>query len=141
MQMIVLAHKQNIPHSQHNTNRNQISPVPSRSIRYQNQPGANGQLQNSIYGRYHRMLHTQLVGHQLIGVLTVRLAQILVQHNPVADSKDRIHTIYSQEHNVRKVARLQNQFAQQENHNKRCANAAHVAGKTLGFTVYINQLI
>lgn len=134
MQMIVLAHKQNVAHTQHKTNRNKIAPMPGRCVRNQDQAGANGQLQDSIDGRYQRMLHTQLVGHQLIGVLAVRLAQILVQHDSVADSQDRIHTIYSQEHNVRKVARLQNQFAQQENHDERSANAAHVAGKTLGFT-------
>ena len=43
------------------------------------------------------MPNPQLIRHQLISMLPMRLTQVLMQHNAVADSQTTIHTIYQKE--------------------------------------------
>ena len=46
------------------------------------------------------MRNMQFIGHQLVGVLAVRLAQMFVQHDSVYDGQDRVDTINTQQKKI-----------------------------------------
>lgn len=81
------------------------------------------------------MRHTQLVDHELIGMLAVRFAQILVQHYAVTDGQHRVHAIYRQEHDICEVTGLQYQGSQKEYDDEGYAYATHIPGKAFCFVL------
>ena len=64
-------------------------------------------------------------------MLSVRLSQVLVQHNAVDDGESAVNSIYQEKHNPRYVFRGQHQPAQRKEDDKRNANAPHVAREAL----------
>lgn len=91
------------------------------------------QLHGHIEETYLHMSYLQLVGHQLVGVLAVRLTQVLVKHDAVDNRAASIHAVYQQEHQVGDVARLHYQFAEREQHDEGDAYAAHIPCEAFGF--------
>ena len=68
-------------------------------------------------------------------MLSVSLAQILVQHNTMHYSQATVHTIHQQENQPCNILGLDNNISQQEKHNERYTDRTHVAGKTLRLTL------
>ena len=80
------------------------------------------------------MAYLQFIGHQLIGVLAVRLAEILVQHYAVTDGKAAVHSIDEQEYQPRDVARASNQKPHGEQDNERNPDAPDIPSEAFGLT-------
>lgn len=131
VEMVVLLHEEHIRHTKYQQHANQISPVPRGRGGNEDHPGADRELQQHIKAGHQRMLHPQLIGHQLVSVLAMRLAQGLVQHDLVADGQHGVHAAHGQEHDIREIARLQHQASQQEHHDERGAHAADIPRETL----------
>ena len=73
------------------------------------------------------MADVQFVRHQLVGVFAVRLAEVLVQHDAVADGQHRVHSVDGEQHDPAQVAGPQNQCAQREQQYERYRDGADVA--------------
>ena len=132
MQMIVLPLEKHICHSESHQSAHQIPPVRLNGIGAQiNESQRHGQLHTHVDASHYRMRHLQLICHQLIRMLPVRLAQILVQQDSVAYGQNTVHAIYEKENQPCDVLSLHRQLAYAEKHDIRDANAADVARKTL----------
>ena len=129
--MIVLLHEQQIRDEQHQADAQQISPVPQGRVRNQDHTGTNDQLQHHVQRRDHRVLHPQLIRHDLVGMLPVRLAQIFMQQDPVDNREHRVDPIDRQKHDVRDVFRLENQQPEQEDDDECRPDTAHIPRKAL----------
>ena len=46
----------------------------------------------------------QLVSHDLERMLAMRLPKVLMQHDAMADSKDRIYAVHCQQNDIGKIA-------------------------------------
>ena len=123
MQVIILLFEQYISNGQQDKGQCQINPMPG----HQRQPGSRGKnrakvdeaqryykLHKHINAAHQRMRHLQLIGHQLVRMLAVRLAQVLVQQDAMAYGKASIHAIDQQEDEICHVARSENERAYEE---------------------------
>ena len=72
------------------------------------------ELQQRVEGRNLHMPYTQFIGHQLVRMLAVRLAQVLMQQDAMAYGKASIHAIDQQEYEICHVARSENERAYEE---------------------------
>lgn len=108
--------------------------------RQQNQPERNHQLQTHINDRNHHMRYLQLICHQLVNVLTMSLTDILMQHHAMYNSQHTIHSINSQQQDISKVPRQQNQLAQSKQDNKCNPHTAYITGKALRFLTEIKEI-
>lgn len=81
----------------------------------------------------------QLIGHQLIGMLTVCLAEIFMKLDAMTDGQYSIGSIYSKEYYVSKVLCVQYQFAKREKKYERDCNRAHIASKTFGLGAEVEE--
>ena len=66
------------------------------------------------------MVHALLIGHQLVGVLAVGLAQGLVQHDAVDDGQAAVNAIDNQEQQPGHIGLGQNQLADTEQQDEGC---------------------
>ena len=81
------------------------------------------------------MAHLQLIRHQLVRMLTVRLAQILVQHYSMADSQATIHAIYKQEDQISHITSRDDHLTDQEQQDESNADRSHITSKALSLTL------
>ena len=100
-----------------------------------NKPKRHNKLQSHIEERHLHMPNLQLIRHQLVRMLPMRLPQILMQHNPVTDSQHTIHPIHQEEDQVRHIPRLHNQLPDSKQHDKRNTDTTHIPGKALRLTL------
>ena len=77
------------------------------------------------------MAHSQLIGHQLIRMFSMRFSQMLMQHNPMHNRATPVHAIDQQENQPRNIFCCKNQLTDGEQHDESNANAAHIPSKTL----------
>ena len=95
--MVVLFHKQQICCRESYDNNAKIDIM----VKWQEyKPGRNNELYCHIQRRHRHVRHVQLVGHQLVCVLAVSLAEVLVQLYAVADGENCVGTVYSQQSEV-----------------------------------------
>jgi len=66
-------------------------------------------------------------------MLPVRLAQILMQQDPVDNREHRVYPIDRQEHDIRDVSRLENQQPEQEDDDECRPDTTHIPRKALRF--------
>ena len=101
MQMIVLLLEQHIRYCLHYEGTDQIHPVAKDIIWAQiDESQAHHQLHRHIQQTHLHVANLQFVRHQLVGVFAMCLAQVLVQHDAVADGQYTIHTIHQQEDQI-----------------------------------------
>ena len=74
----------------------------------------------------------QFIGHQLVGVLAVRLAQMLVQHDSVYDGQDSVDTIDTQQKKILDITGGGDKPAENEQDDKCNTDRPHIPGKTPG---------
>ena len=129
--MVILLHEQQIRDEQHQADTQQVAPVPQGRVRNQDHPRANDQLQHHVQRRDHRVLHPQLIRHDLVGMLPVRFSQVLMQQDPVNNREHRVDPIDRQKHDVRDVPRLENQQPEQEDNDECRPDTAHIPSKAL----------
>ena len=130
--MIILHLKQHVGYCHDHRNRNQVYPMCCHCIWNQiDESEAHRQLQAHIQQRDLHMPNLQLIAHQLIRMLSMRLAQIFVQHNPMAYRQHTIHTIYHQQHQVRQIPRLHNQFTDSKQHDECDSYGTNISSKAL----------
>lgn len=111
VQMVVLLHKQHIGDGQEQGRGEQIDPVRQhRRGAEVNEAKRHRQLQGHINQRHRHVAHLQLIRHQLIGVLAMRLPQILVQQDAMEDGHAAVDPIHQEEHDPRHVLRRQHQL-------------------------------
>lgn len=116
MKMVVALHEDDVSRGECHDDDAHVQIMVDRQ---ENQPEGDCQLQKHIYCRDKYMGHLQLVGHQLIGMLAMSLAQILPELNPMTDSQDGIGSVYSEKGKVRQVAGIENQSSECEEQNER----------------------
>ncbi len=87
------------------------------------------ELQGHVDGRDDDVWHAQLVGHQLVGMFAVCLAEVLVQLYAVADGQDGVGAVHGQEGDVGEVLRLEYQPAEGKKKYEGYGDRADVAGK------------
>ena len=72
------------------------------------------ELQQRVEGRNLHMPYPQFIGHQLVRMLAVRLAQVLMQQDAMAYGKASAHAIDQKEDEICHVARRENERAYEE---------------------------
>ena len=77
------------------------------------------------------MPNLQLVAHQLISMLTVSFAQVLMQHNAVADRQTTIHSINQYQYKISQIACLDNKPTCGKQNDKGNTNTTNITCKTL----------
>lgn len=83
--MVVLLLEQHIRYCQHHEGPNQIHPVAEDIIRaHIDEAQAHQQLHHHIQHAHLHVPNLQLIAHQLIGMLAMRLTQILMKYDTVA---------------------------------------------------------
>ena len=130
MQVIVLLHECHIRSGKDDAYDEEINEMPGWSIRDQNQTHGDCELQQRVDCGHDSMFHSQLVSHQLIGMLPVCLAEILMEHDAVNDGKEGIDTVYCKENDICEVSCFQDQPAKNENYDKCGSDASDISCKT-----------
>ena len=132
VEMVVLLHEEHIRTTQHKTGHDQIDPVSKQGIRAEiDESQGDNQLDAHIQEADHDMAHPQLIGHQLIRMLAVRLPQMLVQLDAMRDRQAAVHAIHQQQHQIRDIPRLHDEPAQGEQHDERDPDAADIPREAL----------
>ena len=81
------------------------------------------------------MPNLQFIRHQLINMLTMRLSQILMQHNTMTNSQASIHAIHQQENQPSNITSRKNKRTYQEQQDIRHTYRAHITRETLRLTL------
>ena len=132
MQMVILLHEEHIGYGKEKHNTNHITPMSKDCVGDNvNHDERDDQLQEHIERAHYHMTHPQLIRHQLIRMLAVRLTKPLVQHDTVDDSQTAVHAIHDEQHHPRHVPCLHNQAFDTEQQDKGHPYAPHIPGKTL----------
>lgn len=142
--MIIFLLEQNVSHGQQNQSEGKVNPMTGnkgqtrgrsdyRTKIYKAQRYK--QLQSHIYQTNNRMRHLQFIGHQLVGVLAMRLSQVLVQQDAMAYGKASIHAIDQQEYEICHVARSENERAYEEEQDICHSDLAYVPGEAFGLSL------
>ena len=112
MQMIVLLLEQHIRHGQYHSCTQEVHLMRQDIIRtHIDEAQRHHQLQGHIQQAHLHVTNLQFVSHQLISTLPVRLIQVLVQHDAVADGQYTIHTIHQQEDQICQIVCSNNHLA------------------------------
>ena len=86
MQMVVLLHEQHICYGEKEKDTDEVYPMCKYGIGNKvYKAKGNGELQKHIEARYLYMPDFKLIRHNLIRMLSMRLPQILMKHDAVAD--------------------------------------------------------
>ena len=123
MQVVVLLFEQHIGECEQRQGGSKVDPMPShkrqsrrgrkrRAEVYEAQ--RHSELQQRVEGRNLHMPYPQFIGHQLVRMLAVRLAQVLMQPDAMAYGKASVHAIDQQEYEICHVARSENERAYEE---------------------------
>ena len=128
--MVIFSHKQEVCQSEDNQHCHRVRPL--QAVRYGKQAARDYQLQDKIKGGNRSVRDMQLVGHQLVGVLAVRLAQMLVQKDAVDDGQDGIHTIDPEQQQILNISGGCDQAAQGEKDDEGDAHGTDVTCKAPG---------
>lgn len=123
MQVVVLLFEQHISECEQRQGGSKINPMPShkrqssrgrkrRAEVYESQRHC--ELQQGVEGSDFYVPDFKLIGHQLVRMLAVRLAQVLVQQDAMAYGKASVHAIDQQEDEICHIARRENQGADEE---------------------------
>ena len=140
MQMVIFHLKQHVSHGQHDARCHQIDLVRQHGVRAQvDESQRHHQLQAHINQRNHHMTHLQLIRHQLVRVLSVRLPQVLMQHNAVENGQRTVDTINKEEYNVCNILSHQHQASQRKQDDERNTDAPHIPGKALRVPLHHHQ--
>ena len=75
------------------------------------------------------MRDMQLVGHQLVRVLAVRLAQMLVQQDAVDDGQDGIHAVDPEQQQILDITGSGNKPAENKQDDECDTDRPHISGK------------
>ena len=98
MQMIIFLLEQHIRYCEQQEGTYQIHPVAEDIIRaHIDETQRHHKLHCHIQQAHLHVTYLQFVCHQLIGMFAMRLAQVLMQHDTVANGQNTIHTIHQQE--------------------------------------------
>lgn len=136
MQVVVLFHEEQVREREQHQRRQQVDPVPrhqrERAMLCEqrtevDESERHRQLQQHIYPRHERVAQAQLVRHQLISVLAVRLSQVLVKEYAVHYGQAPVHPVHQQQRQPAHVLRAHNEHPEREEQDERDAHAAHVA--------------
>ena len=132
MQVVVSLHEQHVGQREHDHRRDKIEPVGRDRVRHQvHHPQRDRQLQDHVEQRHRHVAQPQLVRHQLVRVLAVRLSEILVQQDSVHDRAHAVHPVDRQEHQPGDVARLQDQTPDQVQQDERHSDAPDISREAL----------
>ena len=130
MEVVVFSHEEDVGGAEQEKDGGEIDPARGGGVGHeQDCGGADGQLQERVERRHLHVADVQLVRHQLVGVLAVCLAEVLVQHDAVADGQHRVHSVDGEQHDPAQVAGPQNQCAQREQQYERYRDGADVASE------------
>ena len=128
MEVVVFSHEDDVGGAEQEQHGGEIDPARGGGVgQEQDGGGADGQLQQGVERRHLHVADVQFVGHQLVGVLAVRLAEVLVEHDAVADGQHRVHSVDGEQHDPAEVAGPQNQGAQREQQYERYRDGADIA--------------
>lgn len=128
MEVVVFSHEDDVGGAEQEQDGGEIDPARGGGIgQEQDGGGADGQLQQGVERRHLHVADVQFVGHQLVGVLAVRLAEVLVEHDAVADGQHRVHSVDGEQHDPAQVAGPQNQGAQREQQYERYRDGSDIA--------------
>lgn len=72
------------------------------------EPETDNELQSHVDETDSDMTNLQFVGHQLEHMLAMCLAEVLMEHDAMADGQTTNHSIHEQENQIREVARSEN---------------------------------
>ena len=78
------------------------------------------------------MAHSELISHQLIRMLAMRLTKILMQHDTMNNGQRSVNAVYQEEHDVRHILRCHHQAPKRKQDNKRDTYAPHIPREALG---------
>ena len=81
------------------------------------------------------MAHVEFVGHNLIGVLAVGLAEGFVEHDAVENGAAAVDAVDDQESEPGDVVGFHNEAADQEEEDESDADAANIAGEAFCFVL------
>lgn len=120
MQMIIFLLEQHIRYYEQQEGTNQIHPVAEYIIRaHIDEAQRHHQLHCHIQQAHLHVTYLQFIRHQLIGMFTMRLAQVLMQHDTVANGQNTIHAIHQKENQIRQVASRDDYLTNQKQHDER----------------------
>ena len=76
MEVVVFSHEEDVGGAEHEQHGGEIDPARGGRVReQQDRDGADQELQQGVERRHLHVADVQFVGHQLVGVLAVRLAE------------------------------------------------------------------
>ena len=130
MDFEIFAHEDYVGYTKYGYYTGKIEPAEIRKYKI---TSYNQSLNRRIDGRYQNVGHLQLVSHQLENMLAMRLSEVLMQHDSVADSQASVHAIHEQENQESKVFSCENQSAYHKQQNESNADTAHIARKAFRF--------
>ena len=130
--MVILLHEEQIGDRKEEHNTNHIAPMSKDCVGDNvNHDERDDQLQEHIERAHHHMTHPQLIRHQLIRMLAVRLTKPLVQHDTVDNRQTSVHTIHNEQGHPRHVPCLHDETSYAEQQDKGHAYAPHIPRKAL----------
>ena len=118
--MVVLLHEDDICRAEHEQHRGEVDPACRGAVReQQDRDGAYQELQQGVESRHGHMPDAEFVGHQLVGVLAVRLSEVLVEHDAVADGEHGVHSVDGEKQEPAEVSGPEHQRAEGEEYYER----------------------
>lgn len=123
MQVVVLLLEKHIGEREQRQGGDKVDPMPSHKRQFRRgrkhraevyEAQGHCELQQGVEGSDFHVADLKLIGHQLISVLAVRLAQVVVQQDAMAYGKASVHAIDQQEYEICHVARSENERADEE---------------------------
>ena len=82
------------------------------------------------------MAHSKFIRHQLIRMFTMRLTQVLMQHDAMTDRQHTIYSIHQQENEIRQITRGNDHLTNQEQHDEGNTYRPYITGKALRLTFW-----
>ena len=127
MKMIILHLKEYVRHRHDGPRNEQINPVRNDGIRHHiDRYQRKSQLQYHIDAAYDHVRYLQFVRHQLEHMLAMRLSQILMQHDAMADGQHAVQAIQQIEYNPGDIPCLVHQPTKAEYHDERHAYRSNI---------------
>ncbi len=119
MEMVILLSETQVKTSDDDYASNEEQPMCDCGVRTSiDETQVDAQLQTSENKRYGNVVHLQFVCHELESMLTVRLTNILVQHDTVADCCHTINAIDNEEYQPSRIHCFHDYAAYHKEHDE-----------------------
>ena len=136
MEVVVFPHEQQIGAAEDGEYDAHINPMLDRQ---QDHPEGDDHLHHHIKGRDDQMGHLQFVGHELVGMLAMRLSEMFVQEDAMADGQHGVNAINGEEDDVGEVVFHHHQLAQGKDEDEGDADGTHITRETLGILAEVEE--